>query len=681
MPTNLDGIMQKAREHLDAREWQEAVRCCREALSLRPDFPEAEELFNDAQQGQAAELAYNLGLRFIELERWGEAITKLEEAETSSIEFPDLPAKLEFARRQQEMESLHQKALQHEKAGQWTEAVATLENLCKLDKNYEQAGERLEAARDELELQKAYERCQTQMKRKNWVSALDIIRKIEQRRPDYPNIQSLKVEAENNIRWERWAKEATNYEHDEDWEEAIALYKKILQENPDFTGLLERLAEARRQRDLKAAYEGADDYLKQEKWELAREGLDWVLVQAPDYKEAEAKREIAQNALEGHKRLDEVDQHLEADRLAEARNALNEANRLIPPDSSLHERLVETQERFEEQERKLKQAINNELRKTDEAFVKGSLVEAQRILVSVRERYPGYEEKEIEDRLRRIEEALRPSRPKWKTWLTYVGSAIAVLAGIAAILTFLFGEAIFKDIFVRGPTATPSVILKEVPESTPILTDTPTTLHTPTSMSTPATTDTSKPLPPPTPTPKPDAVVNVEALNLRAGPGIEYRIIRTLEGGEILTVLGRTPNGDWLHVRTPRLEEGWVNASYVDLSGNLDPVPTVFAPTPLWPLTEDGICFVNQVKLEWTWIRPLAESEYFSVRVSRQDTGEECFHDKTQNNTIYLGSLVSCNPGKLFWKTVAVRLVSKDPERWLELSPSSEPQLFDFERE
>jgi tetratricopeptide (TPR) repeat protein len=485
MTTNLESILQKGREHLDAREWEEAARCFREALLLQPDFPEAEEGWSHAQRGLNAELAYNRGLRFFEQGRWEEGIAQLEEANASGIEFLDLPAELKFARLQQEMGSLHKKALQHEKAGQWTEAVATLKNLYKSDENYEQASERLAAARDELELQKAYERCQTQIERKNWGSALDIIREIEQKRPDYPNIQSLKFEAENNNRWERWAKEATHHEHEEDWEEAFALYKEILQENPDFPGLPERLAEARRQRDLKAAYEGAENYLKQEEWDLAREGFEWVLAQAPGYKEAEAKCEIAQNALEGHKRLDEVDRYLEADVLAKARKALDEASRLVPPDSSLYKRLVETQERCEERERKLKQTIDNELREADEAFVKRSLVEAQRILRRAKERYPGYKEKEIEDRLRTIEEALRPRRPKWVTVLTYVGYAIAVLAGIAGILDFLLGGGIFKHIFVGGPTATPSVIVTAVLEPTLTATDTPIPIPTDTPTSSP----------------------------------------------------------------------------------------------------------------------------------------------------------------------------------------------------
>jgi len=484
-------VYEEGLEHLKARRWSEAVRCSQEALLLRLDFPEAEELLNDAQRGQKAQLDYDLGLRFTEQGRWEEGIARLEEANASGFDFPDLSAKLKSAKRQQDMESLHKKALQHEKAGQWTEAVATLEKLYKLDNNYERAGERLEAARDELELQESYERCHTQIERKNWGSALDIISEIEQKRPDYPNIQSLKFEAENNIRWERWAKEATHHEHEEDWEEAFASYMKIWGENPDFPGLPARLAEARKQRDLKAAYESADNYLKQEEWDRAREGFEWVLAQVPGYKKAEAKCEIAQNALAGHKRLDEVDKHLEAGRLAEARNALAEASRLVPPDTSLHKRLVETQARFKERERERKQAIDNELRKAAEAFMRESLVEARQILLSVRERYPGYRyrEEEIEHRLRRIKEALGGRRPKWTTVLTYVGAAIGVLAGIAGILDFLLGGGIFRDIFVRGPTATPTVMVEVVPEPTPTLTGTP--------AFTPSDTPTSTPYPAP----------------------------------------------------------------------------------------------------------------------------------------------------------------------------------------
>jgi tetratricopeptide (TPR) repeat protein len=150
-------VYEKGLQHLEARRWAEAARCSQEALLLRLDFPEAEELLNDAQRGQKAQLAYDLGLRFTEQARWEEGIARLEEANASGIEFPDLPAKLEFARRQREMEDLHQKALQHEKAGQWVEAVATLKNLCELDENYKQADERLARAERQLGMKRMSE--------------------------------------------------------------------------------------------------------------------------------------------------------------------------------------------------------------------------------------------------------------------------------------------------------------------------------------------------------------------------------------------------------------------------------------------------------------------------------------------------------------------------------------------
>lgn len=224
------------------------------------------------------------------------------------------------------------------------------------------------------------------------------------------------------------------------------------------------------------------------------------------------------------------------------------------------------------------------------------------------------------------------------------------------------------------------------------------THSTPTATPSPETpTETSTPValaktPVPSSTPVLTAVITAEALNLRVGPGIEYEIIRTLMREETLALLGITSNSYWLHVRTSKQEEGWVHASYVDSDRNLDVVPTVTAtpprtwldaPTPLQPLTEERASCVNQVELKWRWIRPLANSEYFSVRVSRQgteETEEACFHDKTQN-TVYSGPLPSCNAGTLCWETVAVRLFSIDPEIWIELSPPSEPQCFDFAQE
>jgi len=80
-------------------------------------------------------------------------------------------------------------------------------------------------------------------------------------------------------------------------------------------------------------------------------------------------------------------------------------------------------------------------------------------------------------------------------------------------------------------------------------------------------------VPTPTPTPLPDAVVKVETLNLRAGPGTSYRRLGKLNSGDELEVIGRNPDGDWLKVIAPDGTKGWVFAEHVKLNISLDSVP------------------------------------------------------------------------------------------------------------
>lgn len=104
----------------------------------------------------------------------------------------------------------------------------------------------------------------------------------------------------------------------------------------------------------------------------------------------------------------------------------------------------------------------------------------------------------------------------------------------------------------------------------------PTTL--PTSISPPAPSPTRLP----SPTPPPDAVVNVEALNLRAGPDTVYDKVGLLHKGDELEAVARTTTGDWLEVTAPDGTAGWVFSTYVDLNISLEDIPlaTEVPPTP-----------------------------------------------------------------------------------------------------
>jgi uncharacterized protein YraI len=59
------------------------------------------------------------------------------------------------------------------------------------------------------------------------------------------------------------------------------------------------------------------------------------------------------------------------------------------------------------------------------------------------------------------------------------------------------------------------------------------------------------------------AVVNIESLSVRTGPGTAYDIQGYVVIGDKLTILGQAYKCTWLKVRTPDGQTGWVSATYL----------------------------------------------------------------------------------------------------------------------
>jgi uncharacterized protein YraI len=74
-------------------------------------------------------------------------------------------------------------------------------------------------------------------------------------------------------------------------------------------------------------------------------------------------------------------------------------------------------------------------------------------------------------------------------------------------------------------------------------------------------------------------VTNV--VNLRAGPGTNYPTQARLSKGIKINVRGRDIGGEWLMLVPP--PNGWVNASYISLTGDMQSLPVVEAPPTLVP--------------------------------------------------------------------------------------------------
>lgn len=81
--------------------------------------------------------------------------------------------------------------------------------------------------------------------------------------------------------------------------------------------------------------------------------------------------------------------------------------------------------------------------------------------------------------------------------------------------------------------------------------------------------------------PQPGYVVTDGLVNLRADPSLDATLILQVPAGEVLSVLGRNPLGDWYHVRLNTGETGWMLAEL--LIQNVGSIQAVYEATPLPP--------------------------------------------------------------------------------------------------
>lgn len=80
-----------------------------------------------------------------------------------------------------------------------------------------------------------------------------------------------------------------------------------------------------------------------------------------------------------------------------------------------------------------------------------------------------------------------------------------------------------------------------------------------------------------TPVPRPDGVVRAQSVNLRSGPGEGYPVLRQLASNDALAIIGQVERPNWLKVRGPDGQEGWVSGDtrLVQLNRAKSTIPVV----------------------------------------------------------------------------------------------------------
>jgi uncharacterized protein YgiM (DUF1202 family) len=81
--------------------------------------------------------------------------------------------------------------------------------------------------------------------------------------------------------------------------------------------------------------------------------------------------------------------------------------------------------------------------------------------------------------------------------------------------------------------------------------------------------------------PQPGYVITQGAVNLRVSPSTDAGVIFQVPAGQVLSVLGRSPDAQWFHVRLDSGETGWMLAEL--LLQNVGDIQAVYDATPLPP--------------------------------------------------------------------------------------------------
>jgi len=91
------------------------------------------------------------------------------------------------------------------------------------------------------------------------------------------------------------------------------------------------------------------------------------------------------------------------------------------------------------------------------------------------------------------------------------------------------------------------------------------------------------------------AAVNTGRLNVRTGPGVQFKSLTSIPYNTTITLIGRASKGVWVQVQLASGQQGWVNSTlirtYADLSllpvtynSDAPPPPTTDVPPPTGPV-------------------------------------------------------------------------------------------------
>ncbi len=156
------------------------------------------------------------------------------------------------------------------------------------------------------------------------------------------------------------------------------------------------------------------------------------------------------------------------------------------------------------------------------------------------------------------------------------------------VLQVIPGSDLGPGVIIAPPGVDPASLLPPTPTASftptppavlPTETPTPGPSATPTETLVPTPTETVTP----TPTPTPFVRVIANRANVRTGPGVDYPVVTQLSNGTQVTLVGRTPQGDWVQICCVNGESVWIAGSVVQVINDVVQLSLVVTGPPPTP--------------------------------------------------------------------------------------------------
>jgi len=180
----------------------------------------------------------------------------------------------------------------------------------------------------------------------------------------------------------------------------------------------------------------------------------------------------------------------------------------------------------------------------------------------------------------------------------YWSLAIVLVLVNYVIFATLFDRLMVADFSGEYATRTPDPTFTPAPAQPLVIIPTPTPVTPqPTPTATPVVVTSSAAAaansaagdsvnPPPEPATEPQLVAP-GAVNIRSGPGLNYKVIGTLNPDRVAAIVGRNGNASWWQIKISDEATGWVSNSVVSASNTdgvsqaeVPPLPAAAAPPP-----------------------------------------------------------------------------------------------------